>query len=207
MSKSFAAQADLAAVTSGTLIVSGGARQLQIKSLRDANLLYRAQFTDLIPTVTNADGSVTIDYQRRMPRRRGNDIKGTVELGAPIPWTLRITDAIAALRAELDRLEIVSITIECPIESSSLHLPLPRGNVSVHVTGPADDLTITRPASVPIDLDIAGSASRLHIDGRELKAVSRGYRQGGKSGHDRYHLTFDHSVNALTIGSKTQEPT
>lgn len=205
MSKSFATQADLTAVTSGTLILSGGARQLQITSLRDANLLYRAQFTDLIPAVTDADGSVTIDYQRRGQWRRGNDIKGTVELGAPIPWTVRVTDAIAALRAELDQLEIVSITIECPIESSSLHLPSPRGNVSVHITGPADDLTITRPASVPIDLDIAGSASRLHIDGHELKAVSRGYRQGGEPGRDRYHLTLDHSVNALTIVSRTQE--
>ena len=206
MSKDLTTQANLSAATTGTLTISGGARQLQIRGLRETALLYRAQFTDLIPAITDAAGSITIGYRRRLARPRGNDIKGTVELCESVPWTLRFTDAIAALHAELDQLDIVSISVECPIESSSLHLPAPRGNVSVHVTGPANDLTITRPVNIPIDLDIAGSASRLHIDGHDLKAVSRRYRLNGKPAHDRYHLTFERSVSELTIDTSAQEP-
>jgi hypothetical protein len=207
MSKDFTIQADLSAATAGTLTLSGGARQLRIKGIRDTTLLYRAQFTDLNPAITNAGGAVTINYPRRLPRPRGNDIKGTVELNASVPWALRFTDALAVLHAELNQLDIVSISIECPIESSALHLPSPRGNVSVHITGPASDLTITRPVNVPIDLDIAGSASQLHVDGHELKAVSRRHRITGEPGHGRYHLTFERSVTALTVATSPQEPT
>ncbi len=205
MSKDLTTQADLSAATAGALTIGGGARQLRIRSLRDTALLYRAQFTDLIPEITDADGPVKIDYPRRLPRPRGSDIKGTIELSASVPWTLRFTDALAFLHAELDHLDIVAISVECPIESSSLHLPSPRGNVGVHITGPANDVTIIRPVNVPIDLDIAGSASRLHIDGHDLKAVSRRYRLNGNPGHDRYHLVFERSVSALTIGSTADD--
>lgn len=199
MTKHFSTQSERSQVTSGILALTGGARQLRIAQLDDAALLYRAEFNDLIPAVSDNAGTVTVHYPNRAPRTRGTAVKSTVRLALSVSWTLRCSDAIAALDADLARLAIRSIDIDCPIESSVLRLPAPEGMVNVHVAGPARDLRIVIPASVPIDVRIAGSASGLDIDGHRLDSVSRGYRSEGNPGENRYLITFNAAVAALTI--------
>lgn len=201
MSEHFSAPSERSHLTTGTLTLSGGARQLRIAPLDDATLLYKAEFNDLIPAVADHAGTVTVDYPRRAPRPRGTDIKATVRLASSLSWALRCTDAIAALDADLARLRITAIDIECPIESSVLRLPTPDGVINVRVDGPARDLTIIRPAGVPVDVRVTGSASRLDVDGHLLGSVSRGYRLDGKPGHSRYLLTFSGAVTTSTITS------
>lgn len=201
MSKHFSTQSERSEVTAGVLSLRGGARQLQIAPLGDAALLYLAEFTGLIPAVTDHAGAVTVNYPRRAPRPRSTDPLGTVRLASSISWALRCTDAIAALDADLAQLRITSIDIACPIDSSVLRLPAPQAATNIHVAGPARDLRIIRPAGVPINVRIAGSASGLDIDGHRLDSVSRGYRSDGNPGENRYLITFDTAVAALIVTS------
>lgn len=190
---------DLAAATAGELRISGGAANLTIAGPSKPNQLYHAHFQNLIPTVTDENGTVTVRYKRRLHPLASDQGEGTIELSAEVPWNVKVQDAAADITAALTALTLTSLSFDSAVADTTLDLPAPRGTVEVHIDGPVRNLRLRRPAGVPVGVRIGGGANHIHIDGEELGTIGRGYRTTEPTSPDHYTLVIAKAADGLTV--------
>jgi DNA-binding MarR family transcriptional regulator len=177
--------APLGGARSGRLELATGAHRVVI--VGDPSLggdLYRARFEGRKPGVQVQGGNVTIRHPHFDARRSSAEIA----LNPKIPWHLAVHGGAARLRGELRNLVLRGIDLDGGASDVVLELPPPRARVPVRLAGRASQLTIRRPAGVPVRLEIHGGASRVDVDGQRLGAVggdavlesADGAKQGGR---------------------------
>jgi hypothetical protein len=198
--------ADLTSATIGTLIVSGGASALAIRGADLADRLHRGLFRGLIPAVDTDDGTVSIRYRRRVHPFTIERGDGDIELSTRVPWHLQFRDGAALVTADLTGLDLLGLSFEGSVADITLQLPRPNGVVAISIDGASRNLSVSRPAGVPVAVRIDGGATRLHIDGDELSAVGRGYRTAAPSAADHYVLSFAGGVDGLIVTGQTPSP-
>lgn len=160
--------APLAGARSARLELATGASRVVI--VGDPTLgsdLYRARFEGRKPTVRVKDGRVTIRHPHFDWRRSSAEIA----LNTKIPWHLTIHGGAARLRGELRELALRGIDIDGGASDVVLELPSVSARVPVRIAGGAAQLTIRRPAGVPVRLEVHGGASRLALDAQRLGAI------------------------------------
>jgi len=119
-----------------------------------------------------------------------------------IPWQLAIHGGAARLRGELRDVTLRGIEIDGGVADVVLELPVPIARVPIRIAGGASQLTISRPAGVPVRLEIHGGASRLALDSQRLGAVGGdtvlesgdAEKQGG-----RYDIVVSGGASGLVV--------
>jgi hypothetical protein len=190
---------ELAAAAAGSLHLSGGAAGLTIAGADLPDRLYQAHFRGLIPTVTDADGTVNVRYRRRLHPFAIDSGEGTMQLSSRVPWDVHVHDAAAHLTAAVTGLTLTRLTFHSAVADIILDLPRPVGEVTIRIDGPVRNLRLRRPAGIPVGVRIGGGASRMQIDGQELGATGGGYHNSAPVDPDHYILLISGPVDGLNL--------
>jgi hypothetical protein len=102
---------ELAAAAARSLHLSGCAAGLTIAGADLPDRLYQAHFRGLIPTVTDADGTVNVRYRRRLHPFAIDSGEGTMQLSSRVPWDMHVHDAAAHLTAAITGLTLTGLNL------------------------------------------------------------------------------------------------
>lgn len=190
---------DLDGQAAGELRISGGASNLTITGASLPGQPYHAHFQGLIPTVTDENRTVNVRYRRRLHPLAIDQGEGTIELSARVPWSVQVHDAAEGLTATLTDLILTGLTFDSAVADITLDLPRPVGAVTIRIDGSVRNLRLRRPVGIPVGVRIGGGAHHIHIDGEELGAIGRGYRNTAPTSPDHYALVIAKAAEGLTV--------
>jgi len=123
---------------------------------------------------------------RRLPRARVH--RGTVELtfprlslglGSPqhelmlngsVPWRIEVDGGAGEVEADLRGATVQSVDVQGGVARSRIDLPAPVGTMVVRL-GAVSDVTVTRPADVPVRVRVRRGSRRLTLDGYSWGAI------------------------------------
>lgn len=116
--KELSTGADLALATEGTLLVSGGAANLEISGATRPGRLFDARFHAQVSAVTCDHGTVTVRYRRRPHPFTIDHGEGWIELSRGVPWEVRVSGAAADITADLSALTVTGLSFDGPVRNS-----------------------------------------------------------------------------------------
>jgi hypothetical protein len=199
----FAAQ--IGATKSGRLRFTNGAHEAVICADPDVWGLYRAHFSDRMPTVSVDGGDVTVSY----PRRRGcywpdywAGHHAEVTLNTRIPWSVEIHGGAIRIAADLRKLRLRALDIDGGTGRLEVLLPTPDGPVVVAIAGGASNVAILRPEGVATRLRVGGGVTHLRLDERHIGAAGGELDlRAGDYDHaiDRYEVSIMGGANNVSV--------
>lgn len=191
--------APFAGETAGTLVFSGGANAITVRSERGMNDLFRARFEHGDVTVRASEGTVTIE-SRRWQLFQGR-VEGEVVLNPAIPWAVRIRGGASRIDARLADLTVSEVELLGGLSNAEFTFGTPPGTVPIRVTGGASRLTFHRPAGVPMRLQVRGGVSDVRVDDQHLRGASglSWESPGYASATGRYDLSMRGGLSRLTV--------
>jgi DNA-binding MarR family transcriptional regulator len=193
--------APVAGVTLGRLVFLSAVPAMTIRGDRTLADLYRASFQGPIPRVRVRAGVVTVRYARvawfDWRARIGDQMidtsvhwrndRGELVLTAAVPWAIELRGGGSRVHGDLRELDLRSFELTGGASRVELVLGRPDGVVPVRLAGSLNEVTIRRPADVPVRLRVTGATSRVEVDGQRIA------RSGG-------NLTLG-SLGAASAGS------
>jgi len=193
--------------TSGRLVVKPGAAHLSARGDHTQADLYRGSFEAPAPIVRVKSGTVTIQYPRltwltdpgSLFRRPGS---GQVTLNGSIPWHIRISGGTAHSVFELSDLALYAFELGGGVSHVEIVLPYPAGTVPIRIAGGVHDVTIVRPAPVPVQVKIGRGARRLTLDDQHFGAIggiTRWHSPGYDDVPDRFDIAISGGADTLTV--------
>jgi DNA-binding MarR family transcriptional regulator len=187
---------------SGRLVVSCGISRLDLRTGDRMADLYQARFEGPLPKVKTKEGVVTIRYPRRLLGLGEKQGAAEVALSAAIPWRIVIQGGAAEAAADLGGLDLAGIEITGGFSMIRLDLPTPTGVVPIRIRGGASEITIRRPAGVPVRVHLKGWVSELAFDDQTFSGVGNDTRLQSP-GYDPTTLYYDIEItsyaNKVTI--------
>jgi hypothetical protein len=165
---------------------------------------YRARFEGQAPRVDVRNGTVAIAYDRPFPlfARRGRGAEIAVD--PSVPWEVDVRGGVSRLSGDLTPVELGSLEIDGGVSKSALRLGRPTGRVVVRIRGGVSDLSIHRPADVPVRLRVRGGASRISLDEQRLGAAGGEVRLASLTDvgtDDRYEVEIHGGASKLTVAT------
>lgn len=189
---------------SSRLVVACGISRLSLSGGERIVELYQARFEGPIPQVKTKEGTVAIRYPRRLLGQ--SEKQGTAEilLSRAIPWRVVIQGGAAEITAELSSLNLAGLEITGGFSIIQLDLPTPSGTSPIRIRGGASEVTIRRPASVAVRVNLKGWVSELVFDGQTFGGIgNNGWLQS--PGFDPtvpyYTIEITSYANMVTITS------
>jgi DNA-binding MarR family transcriptional regulator len=152
-----------AAQTPHALFFSGVTR-LTLSSADAISDLYRAHFTGTAPNVKVEPGRVTIRYPQRLWSANWWQRAAEVTLNATVPWQIVIRGSAASVIAELGAVNLTGLEVSGGMSMVRLQLPAPVGATPVLLSGSTSDVTIRRPAGIPVRVHLKGWVTTLVLD-------------------------------------------
>ncbi len=199
-----AVEVALGAAPAGRLVFANGAANLTLRADRKLDRMARAAFEGSPPKASLERETLTFRYPRvGRPfdwRRRRAD----VALSTSIPWEIDVRSGAASMNADLQGVELLSLRIGSASDVEVI-LPPPTGAIAVTIGVGASNVTILRPAEVPVRLHIKGGAAKLAFDDESFGAVGGAVRlqsDGFNEQEDRYEISVRGGASHLTIGSR-----
>jgi DNA-binding MarR family transcriptional regulator len=185
--------------TAGTLVFSGGANALTIRTERGMGDLFRARFERGEVTVRASDGTVTIE-SRRWQLFQGR-VEGEVVLNPAIPWAVRIRGGASRIDARLADVSVSEVELLGGLSNAEFTFGTPPGTVPIRVTGGASRLAFHRPAGVPMRLQVRGGVSDVRVDDQHLRGASglNWESPGYASATGKYDLSMRGGLSRLTV--------
>ena len=198
--------APLASATQGQLVFANGATQVTLASGTQAADLYRAHFTNPLPSVQVRAGTVTFRYTilpimiwldwRERPAK--------VTLNHTIPWHIEVAGGTSKVQADLRGLPIKGIELSGGAVEVELLLGPPVGTAPIRISGGAHKLTINRPSGVAARVYVSVAGKNLRIEDRPAITVAGDthwespHYQGAT---DRYDIAVLGGSKDVTISS------
>lgn len=179
-------------------------RSADITIVSDASLgtRYRASFAGPPPKVDVRNGTVAIDYHRRFHPFAGRGRGAEIAVDPSVPWEVDVRGGVSRLTGDLTGVELGSLEIDGGVSKSALRLGKPDGCVLVRIRGGVSELSIHRPAGVPVQLRVRGGATSIALDDQRLGAVGRGLRLASADGGEaagRYVIEIHGGASKLTV--------
>lgn len=162
--------APLAGATSGRLELPTGAAYLTVVGDATTELLFDAHFGSAMAAVQVEGSIVRIVYQKYGVTRKPKN-EGRVALNASIPWTLVFRGGTVRVRADLAGLTLHGLSVEGGVSHMEIALPRPTDVVPVSITGGMHQVTLKRPAGVPVRLCVTGGATSVAFDRQRFGAI------------------------------------
>jgi len=198
--------APLGAVTRGRLIFAAGATGISIVGEPLLSKLYQANLQPAGSTVQVQTGIVTVQSS---PMRVNPKLTGCAEpldrltLNATIPWEIEARGGVACLFADLRGLTLRALDLGS-VSGSVLTVAMPSGVSFIYMAGSVNDVTIRRPSTAAVRIQIGGSSSNVCFDEQHICASSDGicwqshtYSNTGA----RYEISIAGSVSNVTLTS------
>jgi hypothetical protein len=154
---------------------------------------YRARFEGQAPRV---------DVRLPPCARRGRGAEIAVD--PSVPWEVDVRGGVSRLSGDLTPVELGSLEIDGGVSKSALRLGRPTGRVVVRIRGGVSDLSIHRPADVPVRLRVRGGASRISLDEQRLGAAGGEVRLASLTDvgtADRYEIEIHGGASKLTVAT------
>lgn len=190
------------------LEIAVGAARIDVRSAPLADQLYR----------------VHIDHGGPQAEVRLDRATGTVRISQPVTWAIgvsrrlyidaQLSDALpwyiscstGAVRGVFNLASGQAAGFECRTGASriELNLPKPKGQVPIRIDGGGLQVDISRPAGIPIRVQVSGGAVRLTADGTRQDGIgNREWRsQGFDAAGDRYEVSVAGGATTVNVGSR-----
>lgn len=180
----------LGSVDVGHLVFTRGASNLTIGVDASMEDLYRARFDGRVPEVAVDGGTVTVRYRPSL-----HHTSGEITLSAQVPWDIEARWGMSHVVADLEDLEFGGLVISGGSSHIEMRLPRPRRTVGVRIGGGASDVSLLRPAGVPVRVRIGGGVSKLAIDDFRLGSGGGKIDWQGPD-YDRVEARYDIEIGA-----------
>ncbi len=208
--------APVGGVTVGRLVFLSAVPAMTIRGNRTLADLYRASFDGPIPRVRVRSGVVTVRYARfawfDWRARIGDQMidtsvhwrndRGEMVLTAAVPWAIELRGGGSRVQADLRELDLASFELTGGASRVELKLGRPDGVVPVRLAGSFNEVTVRRPAGVPIRLRVSGATSHVEVDeqriagsGGDLTLGSLGEATAG----DGYNIDLRGAANKVIV--------
>jgi hypothetical protein len=190
------------AKTTMRLVFPHGVANLTIRVDDTMSDPYRGEFYGPKPSVTRADGVISIDYPRFNPFIWGRT-SAAVALSPSVAWIIEIRGGVAHWDGDLRQLQVAAIDVRGGVSKVELRLPRPAGVVPTRISGGVSHLSLQRPGTVPVRVQIGGGASKLELDTQYLGAIGGPVRletpdyANGDNG--KYDLEIGGGASKVTI--------
>lgn len=196
--------------TYGKLAVVSGVPRITLDGNAAMPQLLRAHFERPLPDVQVKGGDVRIRYPRfsllnwlvywRQPLAE-------ITLNASIPWSIGLRGGVSSFAADLSQVQLSGLDLRGGISHLWAILPEPGGTVMLRVGGGVSDMTIHRPESIPVRVQVRGGIGSLRLDEQHFGAMGNRTRLETPSYRDainRYDIQISGGVSNLSID--TQAP-
>jgi hypothetical protein len=157
------------------------------------------------------DVSPRTEFRTRGQRGEDDQARGEVLLNTTIPWDIDVQGGLSRLTADLRTVPVSSFSITGGSSGATVVLPRPSAWVPVRLVGGASEVTLRRPAGVPVRLRVRGGVSNLDLDGQHLSSVGggdvrmdAGSAAGAVAG---YEIEIIGGASRLAIDVADEEPT
>jgi hypothetical protein len=201
--------APLGTVTHGLFEMLGGSCNLHLHAApeagyRDAEVLAAGRFEGREPEIRIDDGRVRMGYRRSFSdfafdwRRTRADLA----LSRLVPWDILVRGGVSGLHADLGGVRLASLEISGGVSDAQVRLPRPSGTVRVFVLGGVNQLRLSRPAEIPMQVSVHGGASDLVVDTLALGAVGGRFHwetPGFADATDRYVIEVHGGVSSARL--------
>lgn len=191
----------------GKLVVISGVPKLLIRSDSGMLPLLHAVFERPLPEINEQDGVVKIRYPSysllnwfvywRQP-------KADITINPSVPWSIEVNGGVSNFEADLSRVQLSGLEFKGGISHLWTNLPEPVGTVTIQIGGGVSDMTIIRPADVPVRIQIRGGISSLTFDNQSYGSIgtlpqleSPGYQEV----MNRYDIRISGGVSNIVITS------
>jgi hypothetical protein len=195
----------------GLFEVLSGASNLRVRAAatagyRDAEVLAEGSFVGRIPEVHVDEHRVRVQYARSLRDLcfDWGSASAEVALSPLVPWEVRVRGGVSCLDADLSRLPLTHLEIAGGMSEARVVLPQPTRTVRIVVRGGISELTLSRPAGVPLAVSIHGGASGLAVDALALGAVGGPFHwetPGFAQAEARYVIEVHGGVSDARIGA------
>jgi hypothetical protein len=186
--------APLTGVSEGRLVFARGAAHLTIRVDRSMDDLHRARFEGKVPEIRTEGGVVTIKYRPTLHPKHGE-----VTLSGRIPWSIDARYGMSDVVAALEDLEFRGWAVSAGVSRVQMRLPRPKGTVQIRIGAGASHLELTRPAGVPVSVNIGGGASKVLIDDFHGTGKIRWRTYGYDLAEDRYEIEIGAGASDVTV--------
>ncbi|HXA28142.1 MAG TPA: MarR family transcriptional regulator [Candidatus Angelobacter sp.] len=190
-----------AGATVGRLLLAPGVGEVTIDADAAMAELYRAHAEGTPPQIEADGGNVTV-RARRFPLFGWGHRSLRLTLSAAIPWDIEVAQGAYRLTAELGSLRVRSLAIKGGASRLDLALGRPSGRVPLTITGGASQVTVRRPAGVPVEVRIRGGVSKTSVDGNQLGPAGGNVvwrTPGMQDGADHYAIEVVGGVSRLSV--------
>lgn len=193
--------------TYGKLAVVSGVPRITISGDASMPHFLRAHFERPLPVVNVKDGLVRIRYPNfsllnwlvywRQPL-------ADLTINASIPWSIEVRGGVSSFEADLSQVQLTGLDLRGGVSRLWVTLPEPSGTVSIRIVGGVSDMTIRRPESIPVRVQVQGGISSLSLDEQHFGAMGNQPRletTGYQESANRYEIQISGSVRRLSIGA------
>jgi DNA-binding MarR family transcriptional regulator len=188
-------------INDGSFEFAGGASGVSISANDRLDELYRAVFDGPQPVVRVRDGNLTFGYRRTGLFDLGKR-SGIVALNPTIPWTIRLRGGASRTSVDARGLNLREIAVSDGANNLQLSLSDPHGIVPICLAGGLNEVQISRPVGVPVQVQVYGGANRLEFDGQRFGAIGGDLRlgtPGWELARDRYDIEARGGASRLGI--------
>jgi hypothetical protein len=162
--------------------------------------LLDATFSDPLPVIWASGHNVHVEYplgSRLLRRSRPSEVR----LNPDVTWSVDVHGGAARLAADLREVTTRALSFHSGAAHLRLTLGRPRGQCPIRFSS-LIDVTIERPADVPVRVELARGATRIRLDAAEFGAVGNGLSDqtdGYDAAADRYLVLVSAGADGLTI--------
>lgn len=209
-----ASTAPVASATSGRLVFVTGAPAVTVGGQAGLGTeLYRARFSGAVPSARVRDGIVTIRYprfawfdwrarigdQRIAASAHWKRDETEVVLNAALPWSVELRGGVTSITADLRAIAVTRFELAGGTGQATISLGRPAGVVPIRLAGGVSDVTVRRPAGVPVILAIHGGYRKATLDGTAAWSPGRAASPGAESAPDRYEIEIRGGANRVAV--------
>lgn len=182
------------------LSFDNGLERLELRADPTLSGLLEAEFADPYPVTWADQHNVHVEYplgSRLLRRMRSNSVR----LSPAVSWSVDVHGGAAHLSADLTGLRVRSLSFHSGVARARVALGRPDGHVTVRLSSLLD-LTLTRPADVPVRIELSRGAREVRLDSRRVGAVGNGLEDatpGYEHALNRYLVVITGGVDKFTV--------
>ncbi|MCL4296677.1 MAG: hypothetical protein KJ077_13150 [Anaerolineae bacterium] len=209
-SEGHAASAPLGQARRGTLILDTLAAYFNINSAALGADLFQAHYTRSLPSVWVDGSTVTARFnyfslgalREWLRQQQGDHPRAEFTLNTAIPWQLELRSHMSNLTVNLHGVRLAGLEGNGSMNSITLSLDRPKGDVPIHYDAIASSLEVNCPAQCPLRVEVLGNTNAADIAGRKFASKSAWQTPDFDTAPDRYSIVFSGEASSLSVTYK-----